>query len=151
MKKLIIIVLVLVVLAGGGAGALFFLGMPPFKKPAKKPGKAAHQVAKAPAKTSGDAAPAAAPPIQPKAARVPSKTTPTANLDQDERAEARITRLTAVYEQMSADDAGRIFAKLPDPLVEKLLRKMDERRAGKVLLTLDIERAARLTQALAAN
>jgi len=161
MKKIIIIVALLVVVAGGGAGAMYFLGMPPFKKAAKKPGKSTHGTAatqQKPAQTvadggaSGHATPTPSNAILPvRPAAKPGQPAQTTNLDEGEREEGRITRLSSVYETMPAEEAGRIFAKLPDSLVEKLLRKMDERQVGKVLLALDVDRAARLTQALASN
>lgn len=62
---------------------------------------------------------------------------------------AAIARLTAIYEQMPAEDAARILSKLPDKLVEQILRKMDERQAGKLLLSFPTERSVKLTSALA--
>ncbi len=60
-----------------------------------------------------------------------------------------MVRLASVYEQMPAEDAARIMASLPDSLVEDLLRRIDERQVGKILLALGPKRAAKLTQALA--
>jgi len=153
MKRILLITLPLLVVLGGVAGALYFLGMPPFRKAVRKLHKAASitTAGQRPAVSAPVLAAAAAPPSPPAARRTAPHPPPqvTASLDVDEQEEARIARLSSVYEQMPAEEAGRIFAKLPDPLVEKLLRKMDERQVGKLLLVLDTNRAVRLTQSLA--
>lgn len=156
MKRLLLIGLPLLILAGGVAGGLYFLGIGPFKKHVKKPAGAVARTAPNPAAGAArSVAPvASASAAAPSAVRTPparSRKAPdvSASLDSQEEEEAKITRLSSVYEQMPAEETGRIFARLPDPLVEKLLRKMDERQVGKVLLALDTNRAVRLTQALA--
>lgn len=161
MKRTLLIVLPLLVVVGGVVGGMFYLGMPPFKKAAKKSGKTvdaktvlsvnSQGAAGAAGSTASNAVvPNGSLPGSAVAPRRPSpKAKVTANLDTEELAQARIVRLSSVYEQMPAEEAGKIFAKLPDPLVEKLLRNMDERQVGKVLLAFDVNRAARLTQSLA--
>ena len=59
-----------------------------------------------------------------------------------------LTRLAAVYEQMPAETVTKIFAKLPDPEVIALLRKMDEKKVAQVLAIVPPDRAATLTLAL---
>ena len=59
-----------------------------------------------------------------------------------------ITRLAAVYEQMPADTANKIFTNLPDAEVIALLRKMDEKKVSQILTIVAPDRAARLTLSL---
>ncbi len=59
-----------------------------------------------------------------------------------------LARMASVYEQMPADTASKIFAKLPDDQVIALLRKMDEKKVGEILAIATPERAARLTMNL---
>jgi flagellar motility protein MotE (MotC chaperone) len=59
-----------------------------------------------------------------------------------------IARLAAVYEQMPADTANKIFTKLPDAEVIALLRKMDEKKVSQILAIVAPDRAARLTLSL---
>jgi flagellar motility protein MotE (MotC chaperone) len=157
MKRVLLIGLPLVLVIGGGVGAMFYFGIPPFKKAVKPKTAAAgkqaanHQAAAASAQPSAAVASAQQPQtsVASKTQKSAPKNADSPNLDADEQADARISKLSSVYEQMPADEAGKILAKLPDPFVEKLLRKMDERQVGKLLLTLDTSRAAKLTQSLA--
>ena len=59
-----------------------------------------------------------------------------------------LSRLAAIYEQMPAETANKIFTKLPDPEVIALLRKMDEKKVGQILAIVAPDRAARLTLTL---
>ncbi len=59
-----------------------------------------------------------------------------------------ISRLAAIYEQMPAETANKIFTKLPDPEVIALLRKMHEKKVGQILAIVAPDRAARLTLSL---
>lgn len=59
-----------------------------------------------------------------------------------------VARLAAVYEQMPPEAITRIFAKLPTDQVLAIVRRMDEKQVGQILLLLPPERAARMTQAL---
>jgi hypothetical protein len=59
-----------------------------------------------------------------------------------------LTRMAAVYEQMSPETVTRIFGKMRDDQVVALLRRMDEKQVGQVLAAVTPERAARLTLAL---
>lgn len=59
-----------------------------------------------------------------------------------------IARLGAIYEQMPPDAVSKIFAKLPEPEVIALLRKMEEKKVGGILAADAPDRAARLTLAL---
>jgi hypothetical protein len=139
--KLIMAIAVLVVLVGGVA-TLWFLGIPPFKKAGKKPAKPAAKeavVKQPPVTVSLDSA-------KPKPAT--QKRKPAAPALPDPAEERDLLRLASVYEQMPADDAGRILAEMPKPLLEKLLRRMDDRQVAKVLLTFEPKRAAALSTAL---
>jgi hypothetical protein len=131
-------------------------GIPPFSKPNKATKKA--EAAQAPSGKTAVDEPATLHPADsaaPANMRSARKTVPTAAgrhdavrpPDPDE--ERKLARLSSIYEQMPAEEAGRILVKLPDPFVEKLLSRMDERQVGKLLLTFDADRAARLTRALA--
>jgi hypothetical protein len=59
-----------------------------------------------------------------------------------------IARLAAIYEQMPAETANKIFTKLPDPEVISLLRKMDEKKVSQILAIVPPDRAARMTLSL---
>ncbi|HSV73880.1 MAG TPA: hypothetical protein VLH79_08990 [Chthonomonadales bacterium] len=63
--------------------------------------------------------------------------------------ERRLLRLASVYDQMPVDEASKVFERLPDPLVEQLLLKMDERQVARLLAKLPPDRAALLTRSLA--
>jgi flagellar motility protein MotE (MotC chaperone) len=147
MKALVVIIVVVVI--GGGVAALWFLGIPPFGKPAAPHKKADAGQAKADKKdlatTEATAASALTPPSRSKTVAQKPATPPA---EPDPERDARLARLSSTYEQMSPEDAGRIFTKLPDSLVENLLRKMDEGKVAKLLLALPVERAAKLTLAL---
>ena len=56
-----------------------------------------------------------------------------------------IARLASIYEQMAADNIVKIFAKMPDPQILALLRRMDEKKVGEVLAAIPPERAAFFT------
>lgn len=148
-------ILVALMLVGGVAAGMQQMGVGPFKKAAKKATKpaAAAQAAPVaaatqPASTVDMDAGAQAKPAAPAKAATPK-------LSADELAAAQrltdqhLDKLATVYEQMPPEDAGKVLAKLPDPLVQQLLSRMDERQAGKLLLTFDPDRAAKLTEALA--
>jgi hypothetical protein len=60
-----------------------------------------------------------------------------------------LARLASVYEQMPPESVTRIFAKLPDPQVIALLRRMDEKQVAQILAIVPPDRAARMTLALA--
>ncbi|HXG24618.1 MAG TPA: hypothetical protein VNJ09_08705 [Chthonomonadales bacterium] len=146
MKSVIILLLVVSVL-GGAAFGLMELGVISLGKRPKKPTStvAAVQIEASPTPSTPpqSVTPMSSPPSSPPPPELPRSQEPN---PEEERS---LARLTAVYEQMPAEDAGRILAKLPDSLIEKMLRRMDERQAGKILLTFHPNRAARLTQALA--
>ncbi|HZP81742.1 MAG TPA: hypothetical protein VFB21_08915 [Chthonomonadaceae bacterium] len=59
-----------------------------------------------------------------------------------------VARLAAVYEQMPPEAVTRIFAKLPANQVLAIVRRMDEKQVGQILMLLPPERAAQMTQAL---
>jgi predicted lipid-binding transport protein (Tim44 family) len=104
-------------------------------------------------KPAGKTTPAAPRPAAPPVAlktETPVRTAPPVvqNSRPDPQAERNLARVTALYETMSAEDAAKVMTKLPDALVEKVLRRMDEGKAGKLLLLLGPDRAARLTLAL---
>jgi flagellar motility protein MotE (MotC chaperone) len=68
----------------------------------------------------------------------------------DPAEERNLQRLAAVYEQMPAEEAAPILKAMQKPLVEKLLRRMDDRQVAKVLLALnDVKQAAAFSTALA--
>ncbi len=155
MKRLLFIVIPLL-LVGGTVYGMMLSGIPPFKKDTGKKSKAHAAPATEQKTTASSSAPAnggagssTVPPVPPVRRSTPPPRPQAADANTVEMTEARIARLSTVYEQMPAEEAGRIFAKLPDPLVEELLRRMDERQVGKLLLALDVGRAARLTQSLA--
>lgn len=60
-------------------------------------------------------------------------------------------KLIAVYATMDGDDLAKIFAKMPDPQVIQALVQLDERKAGEVLAALPPDRAARISQTMAAH
>ena len=49
---------------------------------------------------------------------------------------------------MPVEEATKIMAKLPDTVVEPLLRRMDEKQVGKLLTSFNTDRAAKLTLAM---
>ncbi len=147
MKIVIAMVVVLAILGGAGFG-LYKAGKLPFLHPKKttkkaKPGAAHPAVAAAAASTPP---PSSAPAPKPAAPR-PKLSRP--DPEAAAKAEQRMARLVALYEGMSADDAKPIVEKLPDTLVADLLRRMDERQAGKLLAGMKADRAAKLTGILA--
>jgi hypothetical protein len=136
--KIVVTLVVLIVLLGGAGGALFYLKLPPFAKATpKKATVSTSKVRIAAAPEPEPAVPLAAKPVAPPARK-------TVVVDP-----AKITRLSSIYEQMPAEDASRVMAKLPDPLVQRILSGMDERQVGKLLGLFPPDRAARLTRALA--
>lgn len=154
MKKLFI-VLAMFALVGVGVAALWFFHVPPFGRPKKddkalalKPGKNKTMVASV-------APPASAPVSPPPVVVTPVATPPvretikTAPPPAPKVSESDLNRLAGVYEQMPVDEATKIMAKLPDTVVEPLLRRMDERQVGKLLTTFTPDRAAKLTLAMA--
>jgi hypothetical protein len=60
-----------------------------------------------------------------------------------------LARLASVYEQMPPEAVTKIFAKLPDPQVIGLLRRMDEKQVGQILAIVPPDRAAHITLSLA--
>lgn len=60
-----------------------------------------------------------------------------------------LSRLASVYEQMPPEKVMPIFAKLPDPQVIALMRRMDEKQVAQILALSPPDRAARMTLALA--
>lgn len=54
-------------------------------------------------------------------------------------------KMSAIYDTMKPAEIAAIFTKLPDTQVCDALIKMDEQKAGKVLVALPAARAARLT------
>ena len=56
-----------------------------------------------------------------------------------------VARLASIYEQMSADNIVKIFAKMTDPQILALLRRMDEKKVGELLAAIPPERAAFFT------
>lgn len=69
---------------------------------------------------------------------------PTPDPNSDENA----AHLASVYEQMQPEDAVKILSKLPDPVVIKLLRKMDSMQVSKILPLLPVNRSVKITQEL---
>lgn len=145
MKALIGLVLALAVLGGGGYG-LYRAGKLPFLHPAKS-------AKKAPVPAEGaevaQSAPSATAPAPVRTSPTPVARTPQKDPEAEARAERRLARLAALYEGMSAEDAKPIVDRLPDALVEDLLRRMDEQKAARLLLGMKPERAAKMTAALA--
>ena len=54
-------------------------------------------------------------------------------------------KINDIYATMSADDIARISAKLPDPDVVAVLTALDEKKSGKILAALPVDRAAKIT------
>lgn len=167
MKKLIVI-FAMFALVGGGVGALWFFKVPPFATNAKK--AAARTVKhRTPSSTLGQPEAAKSEPkddpvtstaTQPSAV---ASSAPAAQPSQSPSAEAEhatpkppmpalsepdLNRTAGIYEQMPVDEAAKIMAKLPDNVVEPLLRRMDEKQVGKLLATFPAERSAKLTLAM---
>ena len=161
MKRVLILFFSLLVL-GGGVAALWFFKVPPFGKPARKTAPAAEQTAKtdpteestAGSNSEGEPKSSTAIVEKPRAV-LPSPSKPslprTVRQPALKMTEADLTRLAGVYEQMDVDDAAKIMAKLPDTLVEPLLRRMEEKQVGKLLIAFAPDRAARLTLALSTS
>lgn|GEM_PF-2633855 len=63
-------------------------------------------------------------------------------------ADENAAHLASVYEQMQPQDAVKILAKLPDPIVVKLLGKMDSMQVSKILPLLPVDRSVRITKEL---
>ncbi len=145
--KFAIIGFVVLALAGATVGVLGFLGV------VKIPGITPKKTAATKKQLAPQEAAKTVPPKRPSAVaakpKSPGKSVVKPPARVDPEAEKKIDRLASMYEQLPAEEAGPIFAKLPDALVEKLLRKMDDRQAGKVLLVLGTQRAAKLTMSLA--
>src|SRR5579862_6178996 len=123
-KKLLLIGIPILLLgAGGGIYAAMKAGIGPFHHPAKAAGKAA-AAQPAPAATTPTAAAdtASDTAATQRAAKPQSKPKPAddAAATDDPDAEQRLAKLTSVYEQMPAEDAGKIMAKLLDSLVQQL-------------------------------
>ena len=55
-------------------------------------------------------------------------------------------KINDIYATMSADDIARISAKLPDPDVVTVLTSLDEKKSGKILAALPVDRAAKITE-----
>lgn len=143
MGKVIAGFVVLALLAGAGFG-LMRMGLPPFGKRAKRaaaPAAAAPAAAAAPGEAPAPQLDPGPPPLQ--------GPTPEQLEERARSAERGMARLASVFEGMPAEDASRIVARLPDTLVEGLLRRIDERQAGRLLAAMPLERAARLTRCLA--
>ncbi len=66
----------------------------------------------------------------------------------DPNADENAAHLASVYEQMQPQDAVKILAKLPDPIVVKLLGKMDSMQVSKILPLLPVDRSVRITKEL---
>jgi flagellar motility protein MotE (MotC chaperone) len=156
MKRLLI-VMVTFVLLGGGVGALWFFKVPPFGKPAKPHAKQAAKPADSTAETretapattateTGAKEPAESPISTKTADKKPAKTI--ARPDAAKPTEEGLTRMAQVYEGMPVEEATTIMAKLPDTVVEPLLRRMDDKQVGKILSSFAPERAAKLTVAM---
>ncbi len=60
-------------------------------------------------------------------------------------------KLTSIYATMDPDDLAKVFAKMPDPLVIQAVMQMDEKQGGAVFAALPPDRAARLSQIMAAH
>jgi hypothetical protein len=139
--KIVVAFVVLIVMAGAAVGALFYLKLPPFAAAApKKAGGSKSKVRVAQARSSATAP--AATNVTTAPAAPPTRTAPAID-------RAKVARLSSIYEQMPAEDASRVMAKLPDPLVQRILAGMDERQVGKLLGLFPPDRAASLTRALA--
>ncbi len=78
----------------------------------------------------------------------PSSTAATVVSTPDPNAEENAAHLASVYEQMQPQDAVKILAKLPDPIVVKLLGKMDSMQVSKILPLLPVDRSVRITKEL---
>lgn len=167
MKKLIVICAMFALL-GGGVGSLWFFKVPPFARAAKKPAAATAKHVK----PSSAPTPAEEPKTEPKSDPVAAAASQTPNVAISDQAtqpsqsppadaqhtppksripalsEPDLNRMAAVYEQMPVDEATKIMAKLPDSVVEPLLRRMDEKQVGKLLATFPAERSAKLTLAM---
>jgi flagellar motility protein MotE (MotC chaperone) len=60
-------------------------------------------------------------------------------------------KLTAIYATMDPDDLAKVFAKMPDPVVIQAVMQMDEKEGGAIFAALPPDRAARLSQIMAAH
>ena len=153
MKRMLIVV-IMFALVGGGIATLWFFHVPPFGRPSKKEKVSAHKPAPATVSPSNLAT---APDASTDKTNVTNTTSTThtsnpaslaSTKPSAKMSDADLTRLSAVYEQMPVDEATKIMAKLPDVVVEPLLRRMDERQVGKLLSAFTADRAAKLTLAM---
>ena len=160
MKALIGFLVLLIALAG--AYVLAFLGIIPIKGLAKSSPSAAKALTAMhlykPAKAAPHAV-AAAPAEDPLADERAALQSERAQLAKEKAAlEKRLSapaaprasvstspKVAAIFDTMSPEDLARIFAKMPDGQVTNALGNLDERKAGKVLAALPVDRAARLT------
>jgi hypothetical protein len=163
MKKLILLVIILAVLGGGAFAGMKFglipagplaklVGAPQKKKTAAKvdpkhPPAAANEkpgtTAQHPKETASAAVERHVPTEAPKPViRTAAKPQP----DPDKA--RRIAKLAGIYENMSPEECVPILEKLPDDLVESMLRKMDESKVSRILVGLKPDRAAKITRAL---
>lgn len=148
--RILLILIALIAVIGGGIFGLMKSGVLPFGKREKPTSKTAVKPRSSEERGAISARPSPVSP-RPASAESPSPARPRPeNRDGLSAEEARkVQRLASIYEQMSPEDAARIMARLPDSLVEEMLRRMDERQAGQLLIRFPLDRAARLTRALA--
>lgn len=59
-----------------------------------------------------------------------------------------IRAVAALYENMAAKDAARIFAEMPDEKVLPILLELKKEQAAAILAAMESQRAARLTEAM---
>ena len=147
--KWMIALVILAAVAGGAYFGMKRMGLGPFRHTAKvaaKGKKLETQAAPKPVKTA--VAVETPRPVVKRVEPDPVRSPPPRSALDEKQAERSITRLASVYEQMPAEEASTILIKLPDALVEKLLRRMDEKQVGKLLLTFPAQRAALLTRSM---
>lgn len=148
--RIALVIVGLLVVAGGTvvglafAGVIRVPGLPSRSKAAPKSATAQHENA------ALSIAPATKPAPVPPRRTEPSPTPPSRPTPPitDPEVDKKLVRLASIYDQIPAEEAADIFRNLPDPLIESLLRRMDERQVGKLLLALERKRAARITAAL---
>jgi len=148
MKAFFITIFVIAALLGITYG-LAYVGVIPVKKIAGKT-PIVHQMLRMinleqpPKKTVAITAAIVAPPPPP--ILIPTKaSTPIRSMSSPPAEIVTSSKVSAIYDTMKPASLALIFAKLPDSQVCDALLKMDEQKAGKVLVAMPPNRSAKLT------
>ena len=158
--KYFLAIVIPILLIGGTVAGLYFSGIGPFARVHAKPKAAASPAAASSTPITASSGSKSSQPSNPNSSgnyasvgntlpqNPPIQKISLPQPPPDPKIEANLTRMASVYEDMQPEDAVRIFSKLPDPLVENLMKRMDERQVSQILTLMPLDRSARLTRAL---